>query len=100
MTELKKVLKLNEFLDPRSRLTPGIAAGFTLVISNSFFLFFEFDRLLTALVISCVLTLLVVQGQNIPLWKRIIYYILNTLYIFSISLGANSVVLNLIEKMS
>ena len=99
MPELNKVLKLHEFLDPRSRLTPGIAAVFTVVISNSFFLILGWDRLWTALVISCVLNLLVVQGQNIPIWKRIIYYILNTLYIFSISLGGNSVVLKLIEKI-
>jgi len=98
MPKLNKSLKLTEFLDPRSKLTPGIAATFTVVISNSFSLFFDLDRLLTAIVISCVINLLVVQGQNIPLWKRIIYYILNTLYIFSISLGANSVILNLIEK--
>ena len=98
MPKLNKSLKLTEFLDPRSKLTPGIATTFTVVISNSFSFFFEWDRLLTAIVISCVINLLVVQGQNIPLWKRIIYYILNTLYIFSMSLGANSMILNLFEK--
>ena len=82
--------ELNDFLNPRSMLTPGLAGGLTMVISTSLYVQFGLPQKWTALTISLVLSLLVVRGQNIPLWERIIYYGLNALFIFSMGLGAHT----------
>jgi hypothetical protein len=35
MPELNQSLKLNEFLNPKSMLTPGLAGGITMLVSSS-----------------------------------------------------------------
>ena len=84
--------ELNDFLNPRSMLTPGLAGGLTMVISTTLWIQFALPPKWTALAISLALSLLVVRGHNIPLWERIIYYVLNALFIFSMGLGAHTAV--------
>jgi hypothetical protein len=84
--------ELNEFLNPRSMLTPGLAGGLTMVISGTLWVHFGLPQKWTALAISLAISLLVVRGKNIPLWERIIYYGLNTMFIFSMGLGAHTAV--------
>ena len=93
MPKLNKSLKLNEFLNPRSMLTPGAAGGLTMVISNSLWVRLHLPPDLTALAISFAFSLLsVVREKNISLLERIIYCSLNTLFIFSISFGVQSTI--------
>ena len=91
MTELNKSLKLNEFLNPRSMLTPGAAGGLTMFISGNLWVRLSWPQEPTALAISFAFGLLsVVQEKNISLLERIIYCFLNTMIIFSMGLGVNS----------
>ena len=95
MPKLNKVLKLDEFLNPRSMLTPGVAGGLTMILSSSFSTIFHCEMKLAVLVISFALSLLVVLGmKNVPLLERIIYCFLNTLIIFSMSYGAGKLYFN------
>lgn len=91
MPKLNKSLKLDEFLNPRSMLTPGLAGGFTMVISSTLWVHFGMPQKWTALVISLALSLLVVLGmKNVPLLERIIYCFLNTMIIFSMGFGSHT----------
>ncbi|MBA7547675.1 hypothetical protein ES705_40105 [subsurface metagenome] len=93
MPKLKKSLKLDEFLNPRSMLTPGAAGGLTMVISTNLWVRLNWSQEPTALAISFAFGLLsVVREKNISLLERIIYCALNTLFIFAISFGAHSTI--------
>ena len=91
MPKLNKSLKLDEFLNPKSMLTPGLAGVLMMVISNTLYVQFSLPTKYTALVISGAISLLVVRGmKNVPLLERIIYWGFNTMIVFSMGLGAHS----------
>ena len=91
MTKLNKSLKLDEFLNPKSILTPGLAGGLTMLISSTLWVQFGWETKWTALAISFAISFLVVRGmKNVPPLERIIYCSLNTFIIFSMGLGVNS----------
>jgi hypothetical protein len=76
------------FLQPQSMITPGVAGGLTMMITNALCYSFPLLHLRgTALIISGMLAA-VVLAHAAPLWQRILYYVLNTLIVFSMSLGA------------
>src|SRR5919204_1481884 len=72
-------------------LTPGIAGGVTMLIANALWVAFGLPPRWTALVLSFVLGLLVFVGRSggVPGWQRAVYYLLNSLIIFSVSIGTN-----------
>ena len=83
--------KVDEFLQPKAMLTPGIAGGVTMRIANALWVAFSLPPRWTSLVLSFVLGLLVfvAKGGGVPLWQRAVYYLLNSLIIFSVSIGTN-----------
>jgi len=85
--------KVEEFLQPKAMLTPGIAGGVTMLIANALWVAFALPPRWTSLVLSFVLGLLVfvARGGAVPLWQRAVYYLLNSLIIFSVSIGTNYV---------
>jgi hypothetical protein len=82
---------LGDFLNPKSMLTPGVAGGMAMLITNT--LCRQFPTLplrWTALVLSFALGLLVFSASmDIAVWQRLLYYVLNSLIIFSVGAGAN-----------
>jgi hypothetical protein len=81
---------LDEFLNPKSMLTPGLAGALTMFITNSLAKQFGLAPNYTGLVISFLIGLLVFFSQiNIALPARFLYYVLNSLVIFSVAMGAN-----------
>ena len=84
--------KVEEFLQPKAMLTPGIAGGITMLIANALWVTFSLPPRWTSLVLSFLLGLLVfVATTRAPLWQRAVYYLLNSLIIFSVSIGTNYV---------
>lgn len=79
-----------DFLNPHSMLTPGLAAGLTVSISTPVALAFSLSVKWLALTISLLLGLAIILSIQEPLSKlqRFVYYILNSLIIFSTALGA------------
>src|SRR5205807_6952976 len=85
-------VRVEEFLQPKAMLTPGIAGGVTMLIANALWVAFSLPPRWTSLVLSFLLGLLVfVAKGGVPLWQRALYYLLNSLIIFSVSIGTNSV---------
>jgi len=72
-------------------LTPGIAGGITMLIANALWVAFSLPPRWTSLVLSFLLGLLAFVATKIPLWQRAVYYLLNSLIIFSVSIGTNYV---------
>src|SRR5437660_8148790 len=86
-------VKLEEFLRPKALLTPGIAGGVTMLIANALWVVFSLPPRWTSLVLSFLLGLLVfvAMTSSVPLWQRAVYYLVNSLIIFAVSIGTNYV---------
>jgi len=83
--------KVEEFLQPKAMLTPGIAGGVTMLIANALWVAFSLPPRWTSLALSFLLGLLAFAATKVPLWQRAVYYLLNSLIIFSVSIGTNYV---------
>lgn len=83
--------KVEEFLQPKAMLTPGIAGGVTMLIANALWVAFSLPPRWTSLVMSFLLGLLVLVATRAPWWQRTVYYVLNSLIIFAVSIGTNYV---------
>jgi hypothetical protein len=84
------VADVKEFLNPHSMLTPGLAGGLTVSISMPIALTFDLSVKWLALTVSLLLGLAIILSVPDPLSRlqRFVYYILNSLIIFSTALGA------------
>jgi hypothetical protein len=87
---------MDEFLNPRSMLTPGLAGGMVMMVTNA--LYKQFDALphvlpppCMAISLSLVLGLLGIYAGVAPRWKKLVYYVFNSLVIFSVAAGFNTV---------
>jgi hypothetical protein len=80
----------NEFLNPKSMITPGIAGGLTMLITNALGSQFDLPGSWTSLTLSFLFGLLVFGATAIPLIQRLVFYVINSLIIFSVAVGANS----------
>ena len=87
---------IKDFLNPNSMLTPGIAGSLTMMIANTLFITFTIPPKYSATILSFMLGTLVFASDSfnskekkIPPWLKIIYYIINSLIIFSVGIGAN-----------
>lgn len=81
---------LDEFLNPKSMLTPGVAGAVTMLITNTLTVQFGLVPNVTGLVLSFLLGSVVFLSQSDVRWPgRVLYYILNSLIIFSVAMGTN-----------
>jgi choline-glycine betaine transporter len=86
--------QFQDFLNPRSMLTPGFAGGLTVLINNALAGAFGLPGNYlgySALAISALFATLVLTA-GVPLIQRIVFYVLNTLIIFCVAMGSNSTV--------
>lgn len=70
-------------------LTPGLAGALTMMISNALFHAFNLNAAYTALALSFLLGT-IVWAATAALLARCIYYVFNSLIIFSVAFGTNS----------
>src|SRR5262249_20120600 len=82
--------ELKDFLNPKSMVTPGIAGSITMLIANTLWAQFELPQRWTALVASFLLGL-IPFAVDLPIWQRLLYWIVNSLVIFSVGVGTNAV---------
>jgi hypothetical protein len=77
-----------DFLNPNSMLTPGLAGGMTMLITNTVCQWFPLKPAEVGLAVSFMFGLLVL-AMAAPWWKRGVYYLLNSLIIFCVAAGAS-----------
>jgi hypothetical protein len=80
---------MDEFLNPKSMLTPGVAGALSVMITGSLVSQFGLPGSWTALVISFLIGTIVWLNQQVPILQRILFYVLNSLVIFSVAVGVN-----------
>ncbi|MBU1311917.1 MAG: hypothetical protein KKE30_20535 [Gammaproteobacteria bacterium] len=84
-----------EFINPKSMMTPGIASTAILLVANTLNLHFELKASVTALVLSFLIGLVVFLAEQMKLIERVIYYIVNSLILFSMAVGGNQGIVSL-----
>ncbi len=80
--------RFQDFLTPEGMLTPGVAGSLTMMIANALAVNFTAPRAWTGLALSFVFGLLVLASTKTVLLKAV-YYVLNSLVIFCVAVGAN-----------
>lgn len=81
-----------DFLSPTGSLTPAAAGAIVLLITNTLGAAFSLPRALTALVLSAIIGALIVAKFRATFLTRLGYWIVNSLTIFAVALGANGAV--------
>jgi hypothetical protein len=78
---------IDEFINPKSMITPGIIGGTIMFITNSLCCQFTIPPKWVGLFLSFLFGLLVLKAEAIPRWQRGVYYVVNSLIIFSVAFG-------------
>jgi hypothetical protein len=81
---------LQDFLTPEAMLTPGVAGSLTMMITNALATNFNMPRAWLGLVLSFVFGLLVLVAAK-GLVQKAVFYVLNSLVIFCVAVGANGI---------
>ena len=81
---------IESFLNPQSMLTPGILGALTMMVTNALALNFALPRAWTGIILSFVFGLLVFV-TGVALFLRVVYYVANSLIIFCVAIGSNTV---------
>jgi hypothetical protein len=82
-------MTMDDFLNPKSMLTPGVAGSLTVLITGTLASQFGLPGNWTALILSFVLGLMVWANTKLPRVQRVVFYLLNSLVIFSVANGIN-----------
>ena len=85
--------KLNEFLNPKSMLTPGICGALVMTITNAVGTSFGVvgvGRTVMSLALSFLIGTLVFAATTKSIGQKLVFYVLNSLIIFSTAAGTNS----------
>lgn len=82
-------MKWNDFLNPRSMLTPGVAGGMVMLIANTLWVEFTIPQKWTALILSFLLIIPILMRFAATVIENIIYFTFNGLIVFSLSINAN-----------
>jgi hypothetical protein len=81
---------IDQFLTPESMLTPGIAGATAMMITNALGNNFDMSLRWTALILSFVFGLLsIMTNRSLPV--KLLFYVLNSLVIFCVASGANTI---------
>lgn len=91
--------QFDEFLNPNAMITPGAAGAFTMVITNT--LCSQFDTLApnyTALAVSFLFGAVVFHYGS-ALAARVLYFIVNSLIIFVVAHGSNTIGARIEERI-
>ena len=81
--------KVSDFLNPESMITPGVAGGITMTITNTLTSQFSLPGRWTALAISFLCGLLVFVTKRFSFGKKLVFYVINSLIIFTVATGTN-----------
>jgi hypothetical protein len=81
---------IQQFLTPEAMVTPGVAGSLTMAISNALASNFDWPRAWIGLIISFVFGVLVLVSAK-GLLTKLAYYVINSLVIFCVAIGANGI---------
>jgi hypothetical protein len=82
-------MKWNDFLNPRSMLTPGIAGSVVMVIANTLWIEFMLPQKWTALALSFLLIIPILIKFSANIVENVIYFTFNGLIVFALAVNTN-----------
>lgn len=82
-------MKWNDFLNPRSMLTPGIAGSVVMVIANTLWVEFMVPQKWTALTLSFLLIIPILIKFSASWIENVIYFTFNGLIVFALAINTN-----------
>ena len=82
-------MKWNDFLNPRSMLTPGIAGSVVMVIANTLWVEFMLPQRWTALILSFILIVPILVKYSACWFENVIYFTFNGLIVFALAVNTN-----------
>src|SRR3972149_7634036 len=92
---------MNEFLNPKSMSTPGAAGALMMLIANALCNNFpEFPFRYVALILSFAIGAVVFAASTMKVWERGIYWVVNSLIIFSMGVGATNIAANVAAQQA
>ncbi|MCB1948805.1 hypothetical protein [Nitrosomonas sp.] len=89
---------MDNFISSKSMITPGIAGSATTMITGTLVTTFGFPGAVTALAISFVFGLMALADKSITIYYKFIFYIINSVTIFSVAVGLNQAGMAIIER--
>ncbi|MBV9576905.1 MAG: hypothetical protein JO149_09805 [Gammaproteobacteria bacterium] len=84
-------MKWNDFLNPRSMLTPGVAGTAIMLVANMLWLEFMLPQKYTALILSFLFIIFVLMRFSASWMENILYFIFNGFIIFALAANTNFV---------
>lgn len=90
-------MNTNEFFNSKSMLTPGIAGAICMFFANSLGTTFGMENYMPhmVLVLSFIVGALVFADKGVQWYVKIILYVVNSLFIFSMATGSNTIGVNI-----
>ena len=83
---------MNEFLNPKSMTTPGIAGSMVMFVANSIcFQFPEIEFRWTVIALSFLAGAIVFSAKELHFSHKAIFWVLNSLIIFSVGVGTSNI---------
>ena len=81
----------DEFLNPKSMITPGAAGSMTMLIANTLYTQFNIEPKWSGLTISFIFAFFVVSRLRMIVWQRALLLFLNGMIVFSVAIGTTTV---------
>jgi hypothetical protein len=81
---------MEEYLNSRAMLAPGVAGATTTTIAGTMSTIFGWPGSHTALTVSFLLGMVVFSDKSIPVLQRLVFYLVNSMIIFSVAVGLNT----------
>lgn len=89
---------MNDLESSKAMMTPGIAGSATTMITGTLAGTFGFPGAVTALVVSFVLGLVALGDKTVTIPYKVIFYIINSMTIFTVAVGLNHAGVAIIES--
>lgn len=80
---------MDEFLKSKAMITPGVAGGTTTMIAGTLYSQFGLPAKWVGLVFSLLFGLAVWADKQVPIYQRVLFYVINSLTIFAVAIGIN-----------
>ncbi|SES63363.1 hypothetical protein SAMN05216326_10152 [Nitrosomonas marina] len=89
---------MDNFISSRSMITPGLAGSATTMITGTLVTTFGFPGAVTALIVSFVFGSMALADKSVAFYYKLIFYIINSITIFSVAVGLNQAGMAIIER--
>jgi len=80
---------MEDFLSSKAVITPGIAGTTTTLITGTLYSQFALPAKWVGLALSLLFGLTVWADKQVPIYQRMVFYVINSLTIFAVAIGIN-----------